>query len=117
MVDSTSLDAHAARLQVINEIVAGDGLTMGQAAALLPAHRGEGTATASRVWRWATAGQKREGGKVVKLETATFGNQRLTSRAALARFAAALSALTTDDNPPSTCTPSPQKPEGAPHER
>jgi hypothetical protein len=75
---------------VIAEIVAGDTLTLNQAAKLIPAHRGEGTATVSRIWRWASAGFRREDGRVVKLETARFGTQILTSRAALARFATAL---------------------------
>jgi hypothetical protein len=38
--------------QVITEIISGDGVTMGEAARLLPAHRGRGTATTSSVWRW-----------------------------------------------------------------
>ena len=78
--------------EVIREIIAGDVLTMGEAAKLLPAHRGEGTATVSSVWRWATTGAKASDGRIIRLETARFGGRNLTSRAALARFAAALSA-------------------------
>lgn len=75
---------------VITEIVAGDGLTMGQVASLLPAHRGTAKATTSSVWRWVTAGARGVGGRVVRLEAAKFGGRFLTSRQALARFAAAL---------------------------
>ena len=91
---------------VITEIVAGDGLTLGQGAALIPAHRGGGTATASRLWRWATTGQKRADGALIKLETAKLGTQILTSRAAIARFAAALTAPA-GDTPGTTTPPNP----------
>lgn len=83
--------------QVISEIVAGDALTLAQVAALAPAHRGEGVSDRSRAWRWAHAGQRRADGVTIKLETAKLGTQILTSRAALARFMAALSSDASDE--------------------
>src|SRR5262249_5465100 len=76
--------------QVIAEIVGGEGITFPNAAKLLPAHRGEGYATTSSLWRWATVGATTPDGRTVKLEAARFGGRWLTSRAALARFASML---------------------------
>jgi hypothetical protein len=84
---------------VIVEIIGGDSLTMGQAAALRPAHRGDRT-SASTAWRWAVAGAKDAAGNVVRLEVAKFGGRFLTSKAALARFAAALSGSAAEPNAP-----------------
>lgn len=92
---------------VISEIIGGDALTMGEAAKLLPAHRGEGHATVSSIWRWTTSGAKAADGRVVKLEAARFGGRHLTSRAALARFAAALSAPDTSPDTPAPKTTRP----------
>lgn len=88
--------------RVITEIVNGDALTMGQAAKLIPAHRGDGTATPSSIWRWATQGAKAGDGRLVKLEVAQFGGRHLTSKAAIARFAAALSSTSADTTRTST---------------
>ncbi len=81
--------------QVLQEVVAGDGLTMGQVAKLVPSHRGTGHADASCIWRWVTIGTKTPDGKLVKLEAGRLGGRWLTSRAALARF---MAALTPSDN-------------------
>src|SRR4051812_16640984 len=86
--------------QVITEILAGDSLTLSAAAKLLPAHRGEGAATPSRLSRWAKDGAKTAGGRVIKLETAKFGIQVLTSRAALERFLTALNCTVAADAAP-----------------
>jgi hypothetical protein len=76
--------------QVISEILNGDSLTLTQAAKLVPAHRGEGRSTTSRLSRWVSNGQKDANGRSVKLEAAKFGVQVLTSKAALERFLTAL---------------------------
>jgi len=90
--------------RVITEIINGDSLTLGQAAKLLPAHRGKGEhADTSSVWRWATAGAKDSCGQIVKLEVAKYGGRHLTSRYALARFSAAHTAPA--GPPPADATP------------
>lgn len=76
--------------QVISEILDGDALTLSAAAKDVPAHRGEGRSTPSRLSRWGKSGYKRADGTVVKLETAKFGAQVLTSKAALKRFLVAI---------------------------
>jgi hypothetical protein len=76
--------------QVLSEIIAGDALGMGAAARMLPAHRGEGTARPSTIWRWIVQGVRTPDGSTVKLEASRVGGRWLTSRAALARFSAAL---------------------------
>ena len=77
---------------VLDEIVAGNGITLGEAARLLPAHRGSGRASPSTLWRWVISGAKAADGSTVKLEAAKFGGRHLTTRHALARFAERLSA-------------------------
>ncbi len=75
---------------VLTEIQNGGGLSLSAAGRLFPAHRGEGTVDPSTVFRWVTKGGKTVGGQVVKLEAVRVGGRWLTSRAALARFVAAL---------------------------
>jgi hypothetical protein len=86
--------------QVITEIVAGDSLTLAQLAEIGPAHRGEGHMSKSRASRWINPGFTLPCGRVVKLEAAKFGAQLLTSRAALARFLAAINGAPADDAAP-----------------
>jgi hypothetical protein len=96
--------------QVVSEIIAGDSLTFAQAAACVPAFRGEGTSTVSRISRWAKTGAKTVGGCVVKLEVARFGSGVLTSKAALERFIAALNSTDTPAaTTPKKLTPSEQR--------
>ncbi len=75
---------------VLGEILSGDALGLSDAAALFPGTRGEGRMCSSTVWRWIATGARAVGGEVVKLEAARIGTRWLTSRAALARFSAAL---------------------------
>src|SRR5262245_41623367 len=91
--------------QIIVEIINGDALPLSQAARRVPAYRGEGTASPSTAWRWATAGAKTPDGRIVKLETARIGGRMLTSTAALARVATALTVAPSDAAP----TPTPKK--------
>jgi hypothetical protein len=95
--------------QLIGEILNGDGLPLSQAAKHVPSYRGDGTASASTPWRWATKGARAADGRIVKLETARIGGRMLTSKAALARFAAALSSPP-DDSAPSPSNPTTPKP-------
>jgi hypothetical protein len=82
--------------QVLTEIQSGDGLSLSAAGRLFPAHRGTGTVNPSTVFRWVSKGAKTADGRVVKLEAVRTPGRWLTSRAALARFVAA---LTTGDPP------------------
>src|SRR4051812_10995398 len=71
---------------VIAEILAGDGLSLAEAARVVPAFRpGRPTHTAT-LWRWAAKGVRLHDGSVVKLETCRIGGRQMTSRAALGRF-------------------------------
>jgi hypothetical protein len=96
MADSTPL--------VLAEIIAGDALGLGATARLLPAHRGEGRASATTIWRWITLGTRTADGRVVRLEAARVGGRWLTSRAALGRYAAALTPPA-DPRPTTPVTP------------
>ena len=75
--------------RVAAEIAAGDALTLSQAARERPAHRGK-RAWGSTIWRNVTKGIVRWDGQRIRLEAARIGGRWLTSRAALARFLAAL---------------------------
>lgn len=88
---------------VLSEILSGDALGMGAAAKLFPAHRGEGRARPSTIWRWITHGARTANGAAVKLEAARVGGRWLTSRAALTRFATALTPPSSESN--TTTTP------------
>jgi hypothetical protein len=92
---------------VLTEIIAGDALGLGAAAKLLPAHRGAGRASPSTLWRWIVSGAKASDGAVVKLEAARVGGRWLTSREALARFAARLTPASPDTSSPA---PKPRAP-------
>lgn len=78
--------------EVLREIQTGGGLSLSAAGRLFPAHRGEGTVDPSTVFRWVTRGSRTSAGRTVKLEAVRVGSRWLTSRAAVARFVAALTA-------------------------
>lgn len=76
-------------LQVIDEILAGDGISLAQAARLVPAFRPGRPTNPATVWRWAAKGVRLSNNTVIKLETCRIGGRQMTSRAALGRFIAA----------------------------
>ncbi|MBA4068009.1 MAG: hypothetical protein C0501_30755 [Isosphaera sp.] len=94
---------------ILSEILDGDALSLGAAARLLPAYRGAGTARQSTVWRWVNQGHRR-GGRVVKLEAARLGGRWLTSKAAIARFMAALTSTDTAAGADATTAGRPRTP-------
>jgi hypothetical protein len=77
---------------VLNEIQRGGGLSLAAAGRLFPAHRGAGSVSPSTVFRWARKGLKSPDGRLVRLEAVRVGARWLTSRAAVTRFVAALTA-------------------------
>jgi len=77
---------------VLAEIQTGDGLSLSAAGRLFPGHRGGGTVDPSTAFRWVTRGAKATDGTVVKLEAVRVGGRWITSRGAVARFVAALTA-------------------------
>ena len=81
---------------VLTEIIAGDAPGLSAAARLLPAHRGDGRACASTIWRWIRTGTRTTDGRVVKLEAARLGARWLTSSAAISRYMAALTPTTSE---------------------
>ncbi len=83
---------------VLNEIIGGDALGLGAAARLLPAHRGEGRASPSTVWRWITTGTRTADGRTVRLEASRVGGRWLTSRGAMTRYMTALTSPASTDN-------------------
>jgi hypothetical protein len=87
---------------VIDEILAGDALSMTAAARRVPPHRGTGTSAApSTIWRWHRKGAKAPDGRRVHLEMARVGAKWMTSAAALRRFLAALTPPLDGDAAPS----------------
>jgi hypothetical protein len=74
---------------VVCEIIAGEGLSLGQAARRLPSARNGRAVSPSTVWRWLLIGVKLPGGRRVHLEGARISGRWLTSGPALARFIAA----------------------------
>lgn len=88
---------------IVRQMLDGEALLgLADAAKLLPGYRGNASLDPSCVLRWVLTGSKSARGKVVKLEAIRMGNRWLTSREALARFSAALSAV-----PGETPTPPP----------
>src|SRR5690242_15797742 len=77
---------------VVVEILAGDGLTLSQAARTFPQGRKSrrtdqpAPVNPSTLFRWHKYGVRLSSGVRVHLEAARVGNRLLTSRAALARF-------------------------------
>lgn len=76
---------------VLDEVVTHrQGKTLAQLAKHLPATRGGGTASASCLWRWATAGKTTPDGRLVKLEVVRLGCRLISTPQALKRFLLAL---------------------------
>lgn len=73
--------------QILAEVLAGDGLSLAEAAKLIPCGKGKRTAP-STLWRWSKAGIRLADGAKVYLETARVAGRYVTSRAALGRFLA-----------------------------
>jgi hypothetical protein len=99
--------------RVIEEVTSGDGLTLAQAAKLLPGHRTGHPTNPSTVFRWVVKGAKGAAGAVVKLEAVRLGEKWVTSRAALGRFMSAL----TGTVPASALTGAPVDPLSSPSAR
>lgn len=70
---------------VTDEVLRDGGLSMAQAAALLPPGP-KGAVAASTVYKWIRDGARAGDGSMVKLEAARIGASWRTSRAALRRF-------------------------------
>jgi hypothetical protein len=71
---------------IIREILNGEGLSLAEAARLVPCFRpGRATHTAT-IWRWAARGVRLAEGSVVRLETCRIGGRQMTTRGALERF-------------------------------
>jgi len=75
---------------VIDEILAGDGLSLAQGAKLFPPARVGRPVNPSCLHRWATDGAKGPGGTIVKLEVCRIGCRLSTSRGAIRRFLLAM---------------------------
>lgn len=73
------------------EIAAGGGLSLAQAARLIPPTRGGRPTHSSCVYRWCTAGTIGTDGQRHRLEAARCGCRTLTTDGALRRYLAALS--------------------------
>lgn len=80
------------------EVAAGDGLTLAQAAKLLPGRNGRPVSPGT-LFRWATKGVKARDGRTVRLETARVGTAWCTTRGAVSRFVSALSVPVTPQQP------------------
>jgi hypothetical protein len=91
---------------VVQEILSGEGLSLAEAARLLPHGRRDAPTSPSCLWRWARRGVAGPAGIRIFLETARLGCRTFTSKAALGRFLTAL-------NPP----PAPPSPEIQPPEQ
>jgi hypothetical protein len=83
--------------QVIDEVLAGDALSLAEAARLVPAYRAGKPTHAATVWRWAAKGIRLRDGQLVRLETCRIGGRQMTSRGALSRFISAQTPSTDTD--------------------
>jgi hypothetical protein len=88
---------------VLTEIQSGEGLSLSASGRMFPGHRGGKSVDPSTVFRWVTKGTRTPGGHLVKLEAVRVGVRWLTSRGAIARFVAALTAAA--DPTPTTSAP------------
>lgn len=87
------LDAITAMVALLlAEIQAGDGLPLSAAAREFPGHRGGRALNPATVHRWAHKGVRGPDGRLVKLAVVRVGARWLTTRGAVARFAAELTA-------------------------
>jgi hypothetical protein len=96
--------------EVVREIVAGEGLSLSQAARLLPHGRGDAPTSPSALWRWARHGVRGPDGSNVRLEVARVGCRTFTSRSALARFLSRLNPTQPAPTPASGAPPQPRQP-------
>lgn len=95
--------------QVIAEVLAGDGLSLAEAARLVPAFRPGKPTHASTVWRWAAKGVRLPDGQLVKLEVVRLGGRQMTTRGALARFIGAQTPPADADPGPVPAPPTPAR--------
>jgi hypothetical protein len=97
MPDVTNDGQEDVVVRLLQEIEAGNGLTLSAIARSIPAHRGAGRTNPATVFRWINSGVKDATGQLVKLEAIRLGARWLSSREAVARFVTALT--------PTGCTP------------
>jgi hypothetical protein len=81
---------------VVKEILDGQGLSLSQAARLIPPNRNNKPTAPATLWRWHRAGCKGPDGKLIRLECARVGCRLMTSRDAMSRFLAALNPVAPD---------------------
>lgn len=81
---------------VLTEIQSGEGLSLAAAGRLFPGHRGGRAVDPSTIFRWVTKGTT-VGERTVRLEAVRAGARWLTSRPAVGRFVAALTAAASPD--------------------
>lgn len=93
---------------VLSEIHRGEGLSLAAAGRLFPGHRGGNSVYPSTVFRWVVKGSRTPTGASVRLDAVRVGGRWLTSRAAVARFVAALTAAV--DPAPTDSTPAVRPP-------
>src|SRR5262245_55514838 len=93
--------------QVIAEVLAGDAISLAEAARLVPAFRLGKPTNAATIWRWSAKGVRLPSGQVVKLESCRCGGRQVTSRAALARFIRAQTPESDTDPGPVPAQPTP----------
>jgi hypothetical protein len=91
--------------QVIDESLGGDGLSLAEAARLVPAFRPGKPTNASTVWRWSAKGVRLPDGRRTRLETCRIGGRKMTSRAALGRFIQAQTRLADMEPSPVSAPP------------
>jgi hypothetical protein len=95
--------------QIIAEVLAGEGISLAEAAHLVPSFRPGRPTNAATVWRWSARGVRLHNGLVVKLETCRIGGRQMTSRAALGRFIAAQTLLFDVEPGPTPAPPTPAR--------
>jgi len=72
--------------QIAQEVAAGAGISLGQAARRLPSYRESRPVSPSTLWRWISRGVLLADGSHVRLEAVRLGGRWLTSIPALERF-------------------------------
>jgi hypothetical protein len=87
------------------EITAGQGISLPQAARLLPSYRAGRPGSPCTIWRWITSGIRLPDGSTLWLEGARLAGRWLTSRAALTRFVARQTPDLAAGAPPAQRTP------------
>ncbi len=76
-------------VSVLNEIAAGLGLSLTQAARRIPSNRGGRPVHTSCLLRWVRSGIRLTDGRTIRLEAARLAGRWLTTESAIARFLAA----------------------------